>query len=228
MIAQIAELVEKTDNFELVRDQIAAILLVESAEQMGLAAEAHKDPELWRLRVFTERSNPWDEFSSSPDRRAIEATAPIVNVCFDSCSFDRSASNVVERQRAVGVYHIDCYGYGLSADDGGSGHVPGDEGAALEAHRAVRLVRNILMAGAYTYLGMRGVVGRRFPESIQIFQPQIDGRTVQHVVAARITLQVEFNELSPQVQGQSLELVSLSVVRAETGELFLRADFPVE
>lgn len=228
MTAQIAELIDKVDGFEVVRDQIAAILLVEATEQMRLAAAARKDPKLWRLRVFSERSNPWDEFSSAPDRNAVEATAPIVNVCFDNCSFDRSASNVVERQRAIGVYHIDCYGYGLSADDGGSGHVPGDEDAALEAHRAVRLVRNILMAGAYTYLGMRGVVGRRFPESIQVFQPQIDGRAVQHVVAARITLQVEFNELSPQVQGQPLELVSVSVIRAETGELLLRADFPVE
>jgi hypothetical protein len=62
----------------------------------------------------------------------------------------------------------------------------------------VRLARNIIMAGAYTYLGLRGLVWKRFPQSISMFQPQIENRAVQRVVGARLALQVHFNEFSPQ------------------------------
>jgi hypothetical protein len=222
----IETLIDKFDTFELVRDQIAAILVVESAAQMVLAANAvptPKDPNLWKLRVFTERSNPWSHFiDDSP-----ADTSPIVNVSFDGATYDMSKSNVVERQHSVGIFHIDCLGYGKSADVVAGGHQPGDELAAFEAQRALRLVRNILMAGTYTYLGMQKVVGRRWPQSVNIFQPQDDGHHMQNVVAARLALQVEFNEFSPQVQGQIIELISLRVLRAETGQLLLRTDYPI-
>jgi len=223
MPALITELIDKTDNSELVRDQIAAIIAVEAAAQEALATAAGKDPRLWRLRTFLERSNPWSEFQEDVADQA-DAT-PIVNVSFESASADMSASNVVERQKMAGSFNVDCYGYGLSAAEDDGGHVAGDEAAALEAQRAVRLVRNILMAGHYTYLGMRGVVWKRWPQSVTAFQPAIDGRTVQQIVACRLVLQVEYSEFSPQVQGEELELISATVKRAETGEIYITADY---
>lgn len=224
--AKITELIDKRDNVEIVRDELGAILLLESANQQQLAAVANKNPKDWAFRVFTERSNPWAEWVDRPDSDTDEESVPIVNIWFDKSKVDLKGSNVIEQQKYEGTFNLDCYGYGVSTATL-EGHDPGDARAAFEAHRAARLVRNILMAGHYTYLGMRGVVGGRMVDGQQAFQPQIDARPSQHVVGLRIALLVEFNEFSPQVQGQPLELVSVSVVRGDNGEITLfETQFP--
>ena len=216
MPALISELITKVDNFEVVRDQIGAILKVELAHQEELGGKPMPP-------VFVERSNPWGNFIEGE-----KCPASLINVWFDSASYDESASNVVERQKCEAVFNVDCYGSAVSVDDGNTvgGHVPGDLQAALEAQRCARLARNILMAGHYTYLGLRGLVWNRFPQTLSMFQPQLDNRAAQRVVVARLALKVEFNEFSPQVQGVELEALSIEVYRAGTGELYLTADYP--
>lgn len=216
----IAELIDKQDNFEVIRDQIAAILATEVASQMALATAGGKDPDDWKLRVFSERSNPWEQLLNEQNDRS-----PIVNVWFDNSNFDPVASNISERQKTEGVFNIDCYGYGISSDEAGGGHNPGDKEAAFEVHKALRLVRNILMAAEYTYLGLRGVVWQRWSKSITVFQPQLDGRQMQQIVGARLAFRVVFNEFSPQVQAETLELVSVDVKRTEDGEIVAEADY---
>ncbi len=235
MSAQLTRLIEGFDNFEKIREQIAAILVVEAAQQQALALAQSHDPNLWKLRVYLERSNPWEGFESDDRENVPEDRSPIINVSFDNTSFDQSSSNVVERQRGTGTYHIDCYGVGLSGDKIGGGHVPGDEMATAEAHRAFRLVRRILMAGAYTYLGFpqqrylpegqSQIVWRRWPRDVQVFQPQAGERPVAHVVGARFALLVDFNEFSPQVEGQLLEQLSLVCTDPITGQVVLAATF---
>lgn len=215
MPALITELIDKIDNAEIVRDQIAAILTVELANQGVLAS-------LPQPAVFIERVNPWGQFLT-PEQPPVE---PVINVWWDSSTFNESQSNVIERQKAEAVYNIDCYAAAPSTDVTAGGHLPGDEQAAREAQRAVRLVRNILMAGAYTYLGLRGVVWKRFVQTISMFQPQLDNRAAHRVVGARLALMVHFNEFSPQVAGEPLETLLLEVFRAETGQLLLRAQYP--
>lgn len=216
MPALINEVIDKQDTFEIVRDQIGAILKVEFANQKALSGQEQP-------RVFVERANPWGEFIDGA-----RCEAPIINVWFDNATYDGRASNVVERQKCDGTFNIDCYGYGVSVDDGNTvgGHVPADAAAALECHRTARLARNILMAGAYTYLGLRGLVWKRWPQTLQVFQPQIDNRNVQSICACRLSLVVSFNELSPQVAGTTIETLSVEVLRAGTGELSLRAEYP--
>lgn len=216
----IAELIDKQDNFEVIRDQIAAILATEVANQMQLATDGGKDPDDWKLRIFSERSNPWEQLLNEQVDRS-----PIVNVWFDNSNFDPAASNISERQKTEGVFNIDCYGYGISSDEAGGGHNPGDKEAAFEVHKALRLVRNILMAAEYTYLGLRGVVWQRWPQSITVFQPQLDGRQMQQIVGARLAFRVVFNEFSPQVPAETLELVSVDVRRTEDGEIVVEADY---
>lgn len=226
MAAKIDTLIAKTDNFELVRDEIAAILTLESENQQTLALAAGEDERLWKLRVFVERSNPWSEFQDEHEQ--IDA-APVVNVWFDDSTIDLKRSNLVERQGTDGTFNVDVYGYGISEEtldyEGELTHIPGDERAAREAHRAARLVRNILMAGAYTYLGMRGVVGRRWFQSIKSFQLPLDDRAAQRVKGVRLALRVDFNEFSPQVQGQPFELLHVDVKRKETGQLYFAAEY---
>lgn len=216
----IDSLIDKQDNFEIVRDQIAAILVLEVASQMALATAAAKDPEDWKLRIFSERSNPWEQWLNDQTD-----TSPIVNVWVDNSNFDPKSSNVMERQKSETVYNIDCYGYGQSSDDPTGGHIPGDQDAAFEVHRALRLVRNILMAAEYTYLGLRKLVWTRMVQSVTIFQPQLDGLSVQNISGARLAFRVAFNEFAPQVTPVTLELLSVDVKRTEDGEIILEADY---
>lgn len=213
-------LIDKQDTFEIIRDQIVAILVLETANQQALATLAGKDPDDWKLRIFMERSNPWEQFLNGPVDRS-----PLINVWYDNSGFDSASSNVIERQKTDGVFNIDCYGYGQSEDDIAGGHKPGDREAALEVQKALRLVRNILMAGENTYLQLRGTVWGRWPQSATVFQPQQGERAAQQIVGARLTLRVTFNEFSPQVVAETLELLSVDVIRAEDGEIVVEADY---
>ena len=216
-------LIDKQDYFEIIRDQIAVILAEESANQQALAIAAGEDPELWRLDVYTERSNPWEKYLNQVD------AFPIVNVWVDNLQFDMSKGNPIERQMSNTVFNIDMYGYGRSADNPAGGHFAGDELSAKETQRALRLVRNILMSAQNTYLQLQGVVGRRWPQSINFFQPQIEVDSVQHVQGARLALDVQHNELSPQAESVILEGIDIEVKRAEDGQVLAEAtyDYPI-
>ena len=214
-------LIDKEDSFEIVRTQIAGILALETLAQVALATAASKpNPEDWKLRVFMERSNPWEEFRDNPTD-----VSPIVNVWYDNSNFDKSGSNISERQQTIGTFNVDCYGYGVSSDVAAGGHSPGDREAALELHKALRLVRNILMASENTYLKLRGLVGQRWPQAVTSFQVQIDNRTVENTQGARLALVVSFNEFSPQYQHETLDYVAVDVNRAENGQILVEADY---
>lgn len=216
----LSELIDKQDNVEIIRDQIAAILVLEVANQMSLATTAGKDPDDWKLRVFTERSNPWDQFQNNPTDRS-----PLVNVWWDTEAFDLKKGNTVERQQAEAIFNIDCYGYAVSSDNVGGGFNPGDQEAAFEAQKAVRLVRNILMAAENMYLKLQGTVWRRYVQSVTSFQPDQNGQQVQQILAARLSFSVEFNEFSPEVDSETLCLMSVDVLRVEDGEIVAQADY---
>lgn len=216
-------LIDKEDTFEVVRDQIALILATESVSQVARAIAASKpEPNDWKLRVFTERSNPWEQWLNDQSDKT-----PLINIWYDNGSFPGAKGNPVERQQHQAVYNIDCYGMGISTDNPAGGHLPGDRKAAFEAQRALRLVRNILMASQNTYLQLnRKTIGAtRWPQSITVNQPQIDGNSAIKVIGARLALQVTFNEFSPQYVPETLELLSADVKRTEDGEIVVEADY---
>lgn len=215
MPALISTLLATPDNFEVVRDQIAAILKLELAHQTELGGTPEP-------RVFVERSSPWGNLVESP-----KSVLPIINVWFDSTTYEGSASNIVSRQRADATFNVDCYGFGVSAETE-PGHEPGDLVAALACQRTLRLARLILMSAHYTYLGLRGLVWRRWPQTLGVFQPPIDARAAHHVVAGRLALAVQFNEFSPEVEAETIETLAVEVYRAPTGELYLSAQYTPE
>jgi hypothetical protein len=212
-------LINKVDSFELVRDEIAAILATETASQQAMAIGEGFDPALWALKVYVERSNPWEAYlTDAPD------LTPLVNVWFDSAGFDMAAGNVVDRQGVAGTFNVDVYGAAVSSENG-AGHIAGDEAAARTMQRGVKLCRNILMAATYTYLNLRGIVGRRWIDSVNTFQPQFAERPVVHVVAARLSVAVTYNETSPQVTPEVLELLAADITRADDGMLLSSVQF---
>ncbi|HKY40790.1 MAG TPA: hypothetical protein VJN18_32870 [Polyangiaceae bacterium] len=220
-------MIDKFDTVELVREKLAEILFDEQKSQQEKATEADKDPVDWALRVFLERSNPWEEFTDPPPQDSQRDFTPLVNISWDNSNDDEKASDPVERQRVHAVFNIDVYGAGVGRDTS-EGHQPGDELAVLERDRALRLVRNIIMAGHYTYLGMRGVVTGRWRVSTESFEPPIGEAPKVRVRAARIALRVSFNEFSPQVEGVPLELIAVIGKSSETGEVLFTAQYPQE
>lgn len=230
-VATLPELIDKQDAFEIVRAQIVEILSANMTQQGVLATAAGEDPNLFTARVFEEASNPFEDWLNSPSAPADRR--PIVNVMFDNSSADMAGSDVVQRQKTTGSYNIDCYGYAVASDNADGGHNPGDRAATLAVQRCVRIVRNILMSGQNTYLQLRKgtnpdcEVWGRWIRAITMFQPAIEGRTVQQVVACRIAFDVVFNEYSPQITGEPAEIIGYTVNRAETGEVLISAEIDV-
>lgn len=222
--AEIPILIDKQDTVEQVRDQIACILAIESANQVALATTAQKpDPNEWALSVYMERSNPFEVWLNNPT--AAEKVTPIVNVFFDTETFDLASSNRRERQKSDATFNIDVYGYGEAEDDGNGGFKAGDENAARASQRGVRLCRNILMSPIYMYLKLQGLVGGRWTRSITQFQPELDGQAVQNIIGTRIAFTAEFNEFSPEKEFETLGLLSVLVKRAEDGKIVIEADY---
>lgn len=213
------QLIDKKDNFEIVRDQIALILKSEIENQKTLAAQAGKNPADWDVRIFAERTNPFEQFQQD-----VGGQAPIVNVWYESSAYDDAGSDTVERQKTTGKYNIDCYSYGISQETS-DGHLPGDLVASLRLHSVIRLIRNILMSGPNTYLQLRNPVWGRRVDSITIFQPSADDTTIQNIIGARIIFSVTFNEHSPQYMGEPLQELSVKVIRSETGEILLETEY---
>jgi hypothetical protein len=211
--ALIDTLLSTPDTGEVVRDQIAAILALELARQVELGLTPAP-------RVFLERSNPWGQLLETPVDES-----PIVNVWFDTAAFDGTASNITDRQKCDATFNIDVYAFGTASEDG-AGHTPGDEAAALAVRKMLRLVRQILMAEPYTYLGLpRGTVWKRWPQTLSMFQPQTDDRSAVNIVAGRLALVVSFNEHAPRLDGPALEIVGLTIKRKETGEVYFSAEY---
>lgn len=218
----IQTLIDKVDTFEIVRDKVAQILAEESASQMALAVAAGRNPQEWKLRVFAERGNPWEQFLNDPNTTD---TSPVVNVWFSDDNFPMGKGGVVSRQGAVGTINVDCIGFGTSAPDGSGGQYSGDEVAARESQRGLRLVRNILMASNYTYLDLRGIVAQRWTLSRTTFQMPAADQAVQKISGSRLALQVEYTEDAPQWQGQPLEVVAIDLVRSGTGQILAQLEY---
>lgn len=218
-------LIDKQDTFEIVRDQIAAILLAETAAQQVLAPLAipPQDPDDWKFDVFLEASNPFEKFLNNENIADADLT-PIVNVWYETSDFSLGKGDVVNRQQPEGLFNIDIYGAGIS-EQKESTQDCGDKVAAFEAQRMVRLARNILMSAINVNLQLKGVVGRRWVRSVTMFQPQINQQTAVQIVGARILFAVEFVETSPQVVGVMLDEVGYELKRASDGQVNLVADF---
>lgn len=219
MAAKLQQLIPDQDNIELVRDKIAQVLAEETAEQQALAAGQSKDPDRYKIRVLVESSNPISKFQA----QTVLDKSPIVNVWLDGYNLlNQSSDGSTSLVRAT--FNVDVYGYGISAD-AAVGHTPGDKAAAIQAQNGLRIVRNILMSNYYRYLDLRGIVTRRTTQSVQAFQPEILGQSVEKVQAVRMTFEVDLQEASPEYQGHALEIVHVDINRDSDGFVMAQAEY---
>lgn len=217
--------IDRKDNFEIIGAQIAAILAIEIANQKKLADAAGLDATEWDIRIFHERSNPWEQWLNIEANSADPDLRPIANIWFDQGTFDPSASNPASRQKLNAVFNIDVYGVGLAAADQAAGHKPGDQQASFACQKGIRLCREIIMAAENRFLQLRGTVWQRWSRSITMFQVQLDNGPAIQVYGGRFALDVQFSEFAPDVSYDTLELLSIDVLRTEDGEIVLEADF---
>ena len=223
-------LIDKQDNIEIIRDQIAFILVTESANQIALATTAGKpEPDDWKLRVYTEASNPLEQWLNIDDENiGTIDKSPIIDIRVDTSSPHREAGDVIKNQPATSTYFIDCYGLGISEDVAAGGHKAGDQVSALEAQKAVRLVRNILMAAQQVRLQLpAGIVGRRWVESVTYFQPEIDNIQTPNIYGARMTFTVYHDEVTQEFAGENIEKITIEIKRKADGKIILEAEYPI-
>lgn len=205
-------LINKTDYFEQVREAVASILVAETTRQQALAVSAGLDPALWKFRVFVERSNPWDIFLDSEDN------SPVVNIRFDNFNTDLSKSNLTDRQQVTTRINVDVFAYAQS-EETQAGHTAGDEQAARNAQATARYCRNILMHDDNKYLGLRGIVGKRWLVSLTTFDMPQNNPAIQRVQGARLSLDVDHLELAVQGTENVCEMVNVKIYYAADGEL---------
>lgn len=222
------QLIDKQDNFELIRNEIAAILAAETLNQQALATAAGKDPNLWKFHVYIERSRPWEALK-------VDETpmTPIVNVWYESSNYDGDSSFIALEQTAdPSIFNIDIYGAALSEKNVGDGYKSGDKTSALESQRIIRLVRNILRGVPpdsskpgedYTFLNLRGIVGHRKIQSINRFFTDYDKQAIP-ADAARITLAVRHLETSGEGPYEDLNLIQMST-EVDAGGLVRVVDY---
>jgi hypothetical protein len=219
MAAIITTLIDKEDTNEIVRNKIATILAVEIANQKALAVTAGKpNPDDWFFNVFIERARPWEVLTDNDGSEIGEM--PLVNVMFDSDSFDNRGSANLNQQRSKGVFLIDCYAHKTATSANA-----GDELTSKESDRIARLVRNILMFAGYTYLELRGVVERRYVNKRDKLQPDIRQEGFENIVVTRISFEVDYVESTTEATPEVLENVFGECTLSDTGQVLFEVDF---
>jgi hypothetical protein len=205
MNASIATLLTESDNIEKIRDRIALILKLEFLNQYQKAKEQNfENADDYNIGVYLERERPWQLTENSEGKTPF----PLVNIKLAGYRKENEPGSAVNNQKYIGDFIIDCYAQG-SPDNP---DYFDDTDATLRAWRLGRKVRQVLMSGFYTYLGMRKIVRRREITEAGTGTPtdktgNIDDSAVS-VTICRILFSVYFYEESPQAAGVEFEGIS--------------------
>lgn len=207
MSAVINERLDKPDTIELVREQVAAILYQEMANQYTMAVE-DEDPvaDDYLTTVFVENDEPLNFVESD------NPLFPLINVSIDQeqrASTDSSAS--VNYRKSKGTILIDCYQTGNL-----DGKFAGRK-ATIKAWKLARCARAILESDEYTYLKLRGLVTGHEVARRQAFVPDMQNSALK-VVVVRLELEVTYDQASPVTTGPDLEIITIKI-EDETGQV---------
>ena len=199
-------------GFEIVLDQIVNILIFEELNQQQQAINDGKDPADYSWNTDKER---YDNLSNEYD-----LTIPLVNVWYESSSYDPKSSLKNNSRIDLANYNIDIYCSGSASQDG---LVTGLTEAAKKVNRVVRQIYFILANAKYNYtLGLPVVNpldGKliKFISNINFldttkFQPVNSLESKGNVVAARMRLQVKIAEPIPDGTGVPLQEYFIKVI----------------
>jgi hypothetical protein len=218
MPALITSLIDKQDSNEIIRNKIAVILATEEANQRALATAASKNPDLWKFAVYIERSKPWEVLTDTDGDEI--GDFPLVNVSFDNDRFDNKGGSIIGMQKTTGTFYLDCYAHKTK-----TASLSGDEATSKEAERIARLVRNIIMYGDYSYLGLPGIVTKRYIVRREKLQPDTRQEGFENIVVCRLTLDVEYEEYTTQSAGVSMDEVFGQCKLSDSSQVLFETKF---
>lgn len=218
-------LIDKLDSFELVRNQIAGILVAELIDQQALAPGAGEDPLDWKLDIRLERDDPvekWLNAGAVDD----ETVTPVVSVWMESSVLNKQSTTVPGARQVYDVtYNLDVFARGVASGDG-AGYLPADKDSHLRCHAAVRLVRNILSAPHYSRLLVPTVV-RAHPlfENLDLGSAAPEGTESDiSVWSCRCRYRVPMTEFSVETPAlETLDLIAIDV--SDHGGVILSSEF---
>jgi hypothetical protein len=167
-------------------------------------AEKIINPADFNIGVYLERERPWQLTENSEGKNPF----PLVNVKLAGYRKEKEPGSTVNNQKYIGDFIIDCYAQGAPDNP----DYFDDTDATIRAGKLGRIVRQVLMSGYYTYLGMRKIVRRREITEAGTGTPtdktgNIDDSAVS-VTICRILFAVFYSEESPQAAGVELEGIS--------------------
>lgn len=196
----INQLLKNKDNIEIIRDKIGVILCKELQNQYALALQYEPqpgedfDPENYNIGIYIENKRPWE----------IEEL-PVINILVLGTKIKGgeaviNAGSAQGRQNYTLQYQIDCYAKGKHTEGGDD-----DRDGSNRAWIIARLARSILMAAEYTYLELRGIVGRRMITARNIVELENISNAAEGLSLCRMILDVDTFEGSPQPEFEILE-----------------------
>ena len=175
--------------FETVLLALEQLLKEESANQVTLGGEG------WT--TVRERFQPWAarEFL-------------VVNVVYNSGSFDQGKGSQTDQMHDA-AYAIDCYA-SKNAIEEESVIIPGDQRAADALHFLITKVYYTVMSEINRDIGLpAGKIVTPWVTRIEKFVPTESNVPIEGIIAARLTLSMEFKEEPPVATGVPLEVTGI-------------------
>lgn len=214
MSAKIDFLINKNDNFEIIRDEITAIIAAEQANQKKLSASSPiTDETYFNFKIFSERLDPVNSLAS--DGEIDEDNFPFINVWYNNSSLQsNSQTNGIQKYQSD--YNIDIYAVSKSKIDESGNVTNSDELSSKRVQRIVKIIRNILANQNYTQLNLPKVVSGRFIQNISMLPPDAE-RSLNNMSVARITLQVDHIETTGENQYNNVELIQAKCTQDKNG-----------
>jgi hypothetical protein len=208
-------LIDKQDSFEIVRDQIAGVLLAELANQQALAPGAGEDPLDYTLSVYV-----------GTDLNV--ATSPIVSIWIENSVRDDRSTTVDGLRQVFNVtYVLDIFARGVSSNVGAGGYLSADKDSRLRCQAATRLVRNILSAGPYRRLLVPEIVWAHPSfENLEFGPAPLEEHEDDiSVYNCRARFRVTMTEFSPELPAnETLDLIRIDV--SDHGGVILSTEIP--
>ena len=169
-MASVINYIIPTQKFETIRDAIGVILATELAKQKTLTTNV-----LFDAPVYVERFVSFDA-----------TEIPAVNVVYNDTKFTNQDH---VSQTGESTYYVDVV---TSANDSTS--IRGDKQASINCHKLLGVIRTILSAGEYRFLGLtQGIVQNKTINSISISQPSSNGDGL-HIISGRLEIKIKANE----------------------------------
>lgn len=184
-------------NFEVVRDQIGAILTAEIHNQLLMSGDYNLTLKVWRERLVT-----FDH-----------TEIPAVNVMYAGAPFDSRDSKQVEGQHD---YYIDCYQRSKAREE----ELP-DLLAMVKLHRLLGICRAIIMDPKYKTLGFQSpsIASRSITRILMGDPSKMDATTS---VFGRLILTVRMPEVTALINPPKIQdfLSNIRLVLTDKGYIW--------